>query len=166
MDIRELHKTRIKNDYNEMINIAKSPMVSWVATKGTAPYVEEYLITINVRTYSGPGTIMNQCKVRISLPANYPQVAPNTTMEGTVVYHPNWWENGKWCCGTYKMTESLGNYVVRLLQTLQFDPIVTNPNSPANHDAKNWYLNNKSLFPSDHQPLPNPNAQIGFRRIK
>ena len=165
MNLAQLHRTRLENDYKEMRRIANSPMVSWVAEKGKAPYVEQYLLTIKVRTYSGPGKIMEQCKVRISLPTDYPKVAPNTEMIGTVVYHPNWWENGRWCCGTYKMTESLGNYVVRLIQTLQFDPVVTNPSSPANRDAKDWYLKNKELFPSDHQPLPNPNAQIGFKRI-
>ena len=166
MNLAELHKIRLASGYKEMCRIANSPMVSWKATKGEAPYVEEYLLTINVRTYSGPGKIINTCKVRISIPANYPQVAPITIMEAPIVFHPNWWSDGRWCCGKYKITESLGNYVVRLIQTLQFDPIVTNPDSAANHDAKKWYLDNKNLFPSDKQPLPNPDAQIGFRVIK
>lgn len=164
MNITELHRTRIKNDYNEMVNLSRSPMVSWVATKGTAPYVEEYLITINVRTYSAPGSTMNQCKVRISLPPQYPQVAPNTIMEGKLVYHPNWYTTGRWCCGKYKMTESLGNYVIRLIQTLQFDPIVTNPKDYANKEAAQWYLANSGLFPSDKQPLPS--TRSGFRVIR
>lgn len=166
MNITQLHKIRIENDYKEMCRIANSPMVSWVATKGTAPYVEEYLLTINVRTYSGPGKIMNQCKVRITLPPTYPKIAPETKMEGTLVYHPNWFTSGRYCCGSYVHTESLGKYVVRLIQTLQFDPVVTNPNSPANVEAKTWYLNNLNLFPSDTHSLPNPNAQLGFRIIK
>lgn len=169
MNISELHRIRIESDYKEMCRIRNSPMVSWVATKGTEPYVEEYLLTINVRTYSSQTTTINQCKVRITLPSDYPKTAPNTVMEGTLVYHPNWFTSGRWCCGTYKMTESLGNYVVRLIQTLQFDPIVTYPGSPANREAADWYRNNqrnKSLFPSDKQPLPNPNQISGFRRLR
>ena len=169
MNMAELHKKRIENDYKEMCRLKSSPMVSWVPTKGSAPYIEEYLLTINVRTYSGPNKVMNSCKVRITLPAQYPTVAPNTVMEGTLVFHPNWFTSGRWCCGTYKATESLGNYVVRMIQTLQFDPLVTYPGSPANREASSWYSshkNDKSLFPSDKQPLPNPNAILGFKRIQ
>lgn len=165
MDIAQLHKIRIATDYKEMCRIATSPMVSWVATKGKAPYVEEYVLTIKVRTYSGPDKVMNQCKVRITLPPNYPQNAPETRMEGVLVFHPNWYKSGKYCCGKYASSESLGNYVLRMIQSLQYDPQITNPNSAANPDAKTWYLNNKhnkKMFPSDKQPLPNTRGIAGF----
>ena len=166
MNIAELHRIRIASDYNEMCQIARSPMVSWTATKGEAPYVEEYLLTIKVRTYSGPNKIMNSCKVRITLPANYPQVKPVTKMEGTLVFHPNWFTDGGYCCGDYRPKESLGNYVVRLIETLQYNRQITNEKSAANQTANRWYLNNrgnKDLFPSDKQPLPDNHGLPGFR---
>lgn len=168
MDIHQLHKIRIKNDYDEMCRLKASPMIDWVATKGTAPYVEEYLVTINVRTYKAPNVPINQVKVRIKLDPAYPNVAPVTKMEGTLVFHPNWFSDGRYCCGFYDRTESLGPYVNRMIQTLQYDHAVTNPNSPANLEAKSWYVTNKSnrrLFPSDTQRLPNPNKS-GFTVIK
>lgn len=90
---------------------------------------------------------MNQCKVRISLPSQYPPVAPNTIIEDKLIYHPNWYTTGCWCCDKYKMTGSLGNCAIRLIQILQFDPIVTNPYDYANKEAAQWYMANKSLFP-------------------
>ena len=166
MTQKELRKIRLKNDYDEMMRIRSSPMVSWVATKGTVPYVAESLLTIKVRTYSSKDSVMNECTVRITLPEKYPTVAPNTVMEGTMVFHPNWFDGThRWCCGKYQASESLGRYVVRMIQTLQFDPLVTFPGSPANRDAAKWYsenAKNKKLFPSDNQPLPNPNKTLGF----
>ena len=169
MDIRQLHKVRIKHDYEQMCRLKTSHMIDWVATKGTAPYIEEYLLTINVRTYKAKNVTMNQVKVRIKLDPAYPNVAPVTKMEGTLVYHPNWWSDGKYCCGHYAPTESLGAYVNRMIQTLQYDHAVTNPGSPANRDAAAWYTankNNRSLFPCDKQNLPNPDGVGGFTVIK
>lgn len=167
MTIQELHRKRISNDYKEMCKLRESPMISWTAVKGKAPYIEEYLLTIKVNTYSGPDIPMKQCKVRITLPPQYPNVAPETRMEGTLVYHPNWYTSGRWCCGSYRPTESLGSYVIRLIQTLQYDKTVTNENSPANSDASAWYRSNKESgrFPSDKQPLPMLTGKPRFRRI-
>lgn len=167
MDITQLHKIRIASDYKEMCRIATSPIISWVATKGKAPYVEEYVLTIKVRTYSGPDKVMNQCKVRVTLPPDYPQRAPLTRMEGVLVFHPNWFINGTYCCGSYPLSESLGNYVLRMIRSLQYDPQVTNPNprDAANPDAIKWYLNNKhnkKMFPSDKQSLPSTRGVAGF----
>ena len=69
------------------------------------------------------------------------------------------------------MSESLGNYVVRMIQTLQFDPVVTFPDDPADKKIAVWYkrhMNDKKMFPTDKQPLPNPNPVkvSGFRRIR
>ena len=171
MDIRQLHKIRIKNDYEQMCRLKTSPMIDWVAVKGTAPYIEEYLLTINVRTYKAQNVTMNQVKVRIKLDPTYPDVAPVTKMEGTLVYHPHWFTDGRFCCGTYVKTQQLGDYVVAMIQSLQYDHALINPRSPANYDAMKWYLdnkNNRTLFPCDKQVPPNPNGSNigGFTVIK
>ena len=166
MNIKELHRTRIKTDYEEMLTIPANPVLSWKATKGIAPYIEEYLLTIKVRTYSAPGKIMNECKVRVSIPENYPTVAPVAYMEGTKVFHPNWFTSGKYCGGLNHPTESLKSYIMRMIQTLQYDPAITNPRSPANPEANSWFLKNKHLFPSDKQPLPIRAMRRGFTVTK
>jgi hypothetical protein len=75
-------------------------------------------------------------------------------------FHPNWWESGKWCYGTWMPSESLGNFVIRMIKTLQFDQSITNPESPANRDANVWYLSNKysGWFPCDKQQPPDPTS--------
>ena len=158
MNFAEVHKKRLKNDYEEMCCLANSPMVSWKATKGEAPYVEEYLLTINVRTYSGPGVIMNQCNVRISLPMDYPKRAPKVVMEEPVVFHPNWYANGMWDYGWFQCSESLGNFVARMIRSLQYDPMQINLYSPSNTEAKRWYLDNQEQLSADNQVLSNPYA--------
>lgn len=73
-------------------------------------------------------------------------------------YHPNWYANGNWCHGTWTASESLGHYVIRMIRTLQFDLDITNPNSPANREARDWFVSKKSsgLFPCDRSILPDP----------
>jgi hypothetical protein len=73
-------------------------------------------------------------------------------------YHPNWFNAGRWCYGTWIVSEGLGSHVIRMIQTLQFDPEITNEGSPANASARDWYVakKNSGLFPCDRQQLPDP----------
>ena len=156
MDFHQLHKLRIANEYKLMCGIANNPVFSWVAIKGNAPYIEEYLLVVNVKTYSSPSTLINQCIVRITLPEEYPKQEPIVIMDPPVIFHPNWWENGRWSCGTHKMTESLGQFIKRMIRSIQFDPLVIDPHSSSNREAAQWYLNNKHLFPSDNKNVSIP----------
>ena len=52
---QEIRRIRLANDYKQMCNI-KGNVITWESTKGTAPYIEEYKITINVRTIIGIGS--------------------------------------------------------------------------------------------------------------
>ncbi len=168
MTRQELHKTRLASDYRDMCSI-KSPVFSWEAVRGEPPYVEEYRWHIRVHTYADRDKPIDSCTGRTILPPEYPTLAPETRMEGTLVYHPNWFSNGRYCCGIYQSTESLVNYLSRMINSLQFDPYVTNPKSPANPEAKDWYLrhkNDKSMFPSDHLPPLVANCVQGFRPIR
>lgn len=150
-----------------MCQIANNSIISWTATKGTEPYVEEYLLTINVRTYDSPDTVINQCIVKIILPLQYPNVAPLVTMENPVIFHPNWWTNGRWSSGCYNPTESLGNFVKRMVKSIQFNSEHVAPYDSCNKAATKWYLENIHLFPSDTQELPDiVHGNISFRRIK
>jgi ubiquitin-protein ligase len=156
---QEQRSIRLMNDYVEMTNI-RGPVVQWRPVRGTAPYVEAYELTVNVRTIVGSGPDYRVTHViRLELPPNYPFAAPEAVMSTRPQpYHPNWFTSGRWCFGTWDIAEGLGHYVVRMIQTLQFDEKITNPNSPANGEAKSWYLanRNRGRFPTDQQVLPDP----------
>lgn len=159
MTPQEIRNIRLANDYKEMCNIRGS-IVQWIPTKGVAPYIEEYELTINIKSIVGdsPNYRSNHV-IRVTLPANYPNGAPDINMiSQPYVFHPNWFSGGKWCYGSWFMSETLGNHVIRMIRTLQYDKDITNENSPANHDAKNWYLSkfNSNLFPCDRSNLPDP----------
>lgn len=151
MNLQDIHKLRLMNDYRLLCSITDNDFFTWEPIKGIVPYVEEYLFTIKVRTYAAPNTKINQCKVRILLPPTYPQVAPVAIMEDPKIYHPNWLESGRYDCGCYKMTEILAVFVWRMIQNIQFNPTYVNPHSPFNHSAAQWYLANQQLFPSDNK---------------
>jgi ubiquitin-protein ligase len=154
----EIRNRRLANDYQEMLNI-KSPMIDWVIRYGKAPIIEAYEITLNIRTVvSAVPDYESTHKLLLSLPENYPQAAPSIEFLSKPPFHPNWYVAGKWCFGTWEMSEGLGHHIVRMLRTLQFDPEITNEYSPANREANGWYIRNKNsgIFPTDSQILPDP----------
>lgn len=159
MTPQEIRNLRLKNDYKEMVNIRGS-IISWKTIKGVPPYVEEYQITVNVRSIIGEGPAYRDAHiVNVTIPSNYPKAAPDVRMESNpIVYHPNWYRDGKWCFGTWSMSEGLGHHIVRMIRTLQYDLEITNEHSPANTDANNWFISKKGtgIFPCDKQALPDP----------
>jgi len=156
---QEVRTIRLQNDYKQMRNI-KGSIIEWKPIKGTPPIIEEYELTINVKSIIGPGVnYRNKHIVVVSIPSNYPNSPPNTVMISTPQpYHVNWFSDGKWCYGTWDKSEGLGEHIVRMVRTLQFDPEITNVHSAANSGAGSWYSNNidKGLFPCDLQVLPDP----------
>lgn len=162
---QEIRRIRLANDYKQMCNI-KGSVISWVATKGIAPYIEEYKITINVRTIIGVGSGVPQYRdsstVLVTLPPDYPRKPPKTVMVSSPQpFHPNWYTTKNWCFGSWSMSEALGDHVIRMVKTLQFDPDITNEYSPANREANSWYKskkNNSGLFPCDRTKLPDPST--------
>lgn len=159
---QEIRRIRLTTDYKQMCNI-QGDIISWVPTKGVPPYVEEYRVTIHVRTITGVSggkpVYRDTSVVTVSLPPNYPREKPKIIMESDPQpFHPNWYTHKLWCCGMWFTSESLGDHVIRMVKTLQYDLDITNEFSPANVDAKEWYVKNKhsGLFPCDHQKLPDP----------
>jgi len=49
-----------------------------------------------------------------------------------------------------------------MIKTLQFEPSFTNPDSPANAVASEWFQRNREcgLFPCDRSLLPDPELQV------
>lgn len=156
----EARKIRLRNDHTTMENI-RTPWLTWTALKGEPPFVEKYEIQLKLKTIVGIAPdYRTDHVINVTLPSDYPITsAPLIEMQTKPApFHPNWWTSGRWCYGTWLVYESLGAHVVRMIQTLQYNEDITNPESPANSVARKWYLANKDkgYFPCDRTPLPDP----------
>lgn len=163
-------RSRLATDYRELMSM-RGPVLDVKPISGTPPYVDAYEITVYIRSIIGPEpTYRGVHKLHLSLPAGYPISAfPRAIMlSKPYPFHTNWFRNGVWCYGSETLcTEGLGNYVVRLMQTLQFDEAIIDTDSAANLDAANWYRQNRhvrGLFPCDTTKLPQP--VVGGMMIK
>ena len=164
---QEQRRIRIKNDYKKMLNI-KGEIVDWQPLEGKQPFIEAYELTLNIRTIIGPKPkYRNVHIVRVTLPPNYPDTNPLVVMQSSPQpFHPNWYKDQRYCPGLWDFTEGLGDHIIRMLRTLQFDPEITNPYSAANPEANAWYLanlnHNRNWFPCDTQTLPDPMGKKAF----
>lgn len=156
---QEARKIRLKNDHTEMVNI-KGDLIQWKSVKGEPPYIEAYELVVKIRTITGSQpSYRNEHTIYLELPSTYPNSPPEIYMRTSPPpFHPNWYSNGKWCYGHWEISEGLGHHVIRMIRTLQFDLEITNPNSPANGSASDWFLakQGKNLFPCDRTVLPDP----------
>ncbi len=169
----ETRKARLATDYREIMSM-QGPLLSVKPLSGRPPYVDEYELTIRLRSITGPEpTYRSVHVVRISLPAGYPTAGelPITVMvTKPYPFHTNWFVSGRYCHGgSSRATEGLGNYVVRLMQVIAFHPSIIDVTSAANGTAAHWYQQNKrvkGLFPSDTATLPQPSVGgIVIKRI-
>jgi len=159
-DPRTLRRVRLESEYKELMRI--NGKVIKIEPLGRPPY-EKYKITFNVRTIIGPEpSYRNQTVCTLTIPPNYPDGAPVITADQTPYpWHINWFQSGRWCYGHWNREESLVNYLHRCARTLQFDPEIANPGSPANRDAMSfWNMNrkNRKIIPCDTQVLPTLDA--------
>ncbi len=166
---QEQRRMRIANDYQAMCNI-KGHIIDWTPTKGNAPYVEAYRLKVNVRSIIDHSPQYREShEIHLELPDRYPIDAPKANMiSKPVIFHPNWFADSRWCYGTWDIAEGLGDYVMRMVRTLQYDMTITNENSPANTSAKDWYVSNRNrgIFPCDRQTLPDPSKSCKTFEIK
>lgn len=159
-DPRELRNKRLNNEYRELMRINGS--IIQIQPMGNAPY-ENYRITFNVRTIISPSpTFRDKTVCTLSIPPNYPDGYPVITAEHTPYpWHMNWYPSGRWCHGSWTREESLVNFIHRCARTLQFDPAIANPGSPANSSAISFWdanIRNRRVIPSDTQVLPTLDA--------
>src|SRR5947209_2923494 len=129
---QQVRLTRIENDYKQMLNIQRG-MIDWRILEGRPPHVEEYELMVRVRTIIGPGPeYRDRHTIRVSLPPYYPYVPPVISMVSRPKpLHPNWYSTANWCYGTWVISEGLGQHVIRMIRTLQFDREITDPGSAA-----------------------------------
>ena len=157
----QVRQIRLANDHTEMRNIV-TDWLSWKGTRGASPQFEAYEVKLRIRTIVGPEpTYHNDHVLSIDLPANYPDGLPKARMVSKPYpFHPNWFVDGRWCPGSMTTAEGLGEFVIRLIQTLQYNTDITNEHSPANAAANDWYMERRKLglFPCDRTPLPDPST--------
>ena len=155
---------RLAADYRDMLKIQDRPYLSWVAVKGELPYVEEYLLTVKLRSYAlGVSSgryvvgVVDRCTVKVTLWDSYPNVAPNVRMLSLPpVFHPAWYSKGTYCPPVpWRKDASLKDYVMQMLRTIRYEPELMDAAAPANYKALDWYLKHRDsgLFESDQTEL-------------
>ena len=162
---------RLALDYREMLKIQDRPYLSWIPIKGEPPYVEEYLLTVRVRTYAlraqgGRYTVgaVDRRVIKVTLRDSYPNVAPYIKMlDIPPAFHPLWYSKGSYCpCEPWRSDEPLREYVKRMISELMYEPDMTDISAPANYKALDWYMRRRgdsSLFPSDKTELSENSAE-------
>lgn len=158
MDQRQIRKIRLKNDYTMLKNMSNS-LIEITGDDTEAP--EKYTIVYNLRTIIGVDTsgkpiYREKSTVDLTIPPEYPYAPPRAVMRETQPWHPNWYTDHAWCYGYWDNEEPLWSYIRRMGRTIQFHPDYTNPGSPANSEALEFWnnANNKRLFPCDKNNLP------------
>ena len=155
-------RDRLKNDYSQMNNIQQGSLLDWKPLKGQPPFVEKYELTVSVKTIVGPEPSYRETnRIHLILPPGYPSqgTAPRAEMKSDPPpYHPNWYSSGRWCHGSWTISEGLGEFTIRMIRTLKYHSGITDPGDAANSAAARWYRKrqNSDLFPCDEQTLPDP----------
>lgn len=160
MAFADVRRSRLKSDYEQISNMTGS-VLTFRPLSGVAPYIDKYEITLHIKTIISPAPeYRDKHIIHLSFGPTYPFDRPITKMVSRPQpYHCNWWDDGLYCSNVnWSPAEKLGDYLVRLIRTLQFDMEITNPNSPANKQAMEWYLSKREsgLFPCDRTKLPDP----------
>lgn len=162
---------RLAEEYREMLRIQDTPYLSWRVLKGELPYAEEYLLDVRIRTYvfsakKGVCTVgaIRRCIVKVTLRDSFPHTAPYIKMLNIPpVFHPDWYSKGTYCSPeTWRPECSLKNFVLRMIDTLRYEPSIIRTEAPANYKALEWYLKNRGntlLFPSDTTELTEKDPQ-------
>jgi hypothetical protein len=99
------------------------------------------------RNSNFPREIQPSTDVEIALNANYPMPPGPAVNILTPVWNPNIFASGRWCSGTWRITENLELFVIRLMKLLAFDHSIINTASPANDEASRWYNTIKRQTP-------------------
>lgn len=159
MNKKIIRQIRLQNDLEEITRFSEScPCISsFDILKEENGFPTEYRLHFKIRTYTDGGKPVQKCSVKLFLPENYPFVAPYAVMDSPVIFHPHWFDYGRWCFGdAWRNDESIVQFITNMIKSIQFDDADTiNPLSLANLKAYEWYKANKGKgkFPADNTPL-------------
>ena len=158
------YKKRLENEYKELQKLPKNDLFKVVPAPGqTPPYVSCYHVIYTVPTWvKVRGRLVKQERTVVAVEklslSNAPQAR---VIEGDVPYHTNWYTNGAVCNGNAWTSPAmwLYEYIGFVCELLQFKKDRINPKSPANHEARDYWLehqNDRSKFPTDTRLIPVP----------
>lgn len=159
--LQDIRRKRLAADLARLEKLRCSA-IDWRAKGSPCDVIH---LTYTIRSVVGRNAL-NQPKyshiheVEVTIPSKYPMEPPVARMaeESRVPFHPNFYASGLICTQNtlWTVDQSLAGFCLQIAKMLQFDPEVTDPNSAANWEARDWYISNlnKGLFPTDDQVLP------------
>ena len=166
---------RIKADLTKLRNLESfsGGKVSVLSTSGNP--INRILVELRyptAKTSKYPQDVQSSTTVQIDLQSRYPFVEPKALIK-TPIYHPNVYKSGQICFGTkWVPTEGLDLLVKRVIKIITFAPDIVNEKSPANADAKVWYLKkvkeSPHIFPTDQANIASEEkkASMSWNNLK
>lgn len=145
---------RLQADYDAVGSLAHASdgTLTIESVKGKPP--DEYVLLFRCRgieaVVAGKPVYRNEHRVLIRLPAKYP--APSAPPQASVltpIFHPHVYTNRDVCTGSWRTSDFLDDFVLRLGGLLQYDRRYLNVTDPANVAAQEWAQKNLLLFPTD-----------------
>lgn len=152
IDRHQVREIRISKEFE--ISHEKYPLGEEIEIIASDRQACKMTVRFNIKTiiaYTSDGPVYRDSSVvDISLPKDYPMQLPCSVMRDAPPCHPNWYSNGLWSSGRWSMHEPLWDYIYRMGETIRFNPIHTNPDSPSNREAAIQWMKeeNKKYFPT------------------
>ncbi|MBF0344755.1 MAG: hypothetical protein HQL06_11055 [Nitrospirae bacterium] len=159
-------QNKLIDDYNSMLLLReKAPTIIEFVTKDTVSPPQEYEVVMKIKSLIKTGRDIvehNRFTFHIDLTNRHPKcyVAdakhpfhPHFTVETFAFFNRVQWVDYK----PYDPAESLGDFVLRIAHSLQYDPGYINIHKTTNHEAEQWYIKQKAngrRFPIDETELP------------
>ncbi len=145
---------RLKSDHRHMRALAggSGGTLGIESVKGRPPdqYILVYRCRGIERLEAGRPVYRDLHRVEIRLPAKYPAPdSPPVVKMLTPVYHPHVYKNLIVCMGSWRTSEFLDDFALRLGALLQYEKEYLAIRDPANEDAVDWAKRNRMLFPTD-----------------
>lgn len=110
----------------------------------------KYNIVAFIRSIADPTPrYVKSVQMTITFPESYPADSPSVCLYKTQLFHPNFTVHGKWTDNSVRNDETLSDYLMRLIKTMQFKEI--NAETVADRNAMAFYHKNKDrgVFPTD-----------------
>ena len=169
MSLTDLQKKRrLASEYRDVLKIPITNAMRIKVVPNGKPVEETrtYLVTYNIETrVKKDDKIVPQYRtvVRFDLGPDFPASAPTVTIvEGLVPWHVNWYTSGRLCPGNmWHQDPFLYKFLIKVGKTISFSPEYTNPGSPANSGARQYWTDTLKKFPlADIHKLPSEKGKL------
>lgn len=112
--------------------------------------LETFSVILYVRTVASPGPVYTESvHFILSFSSDYPDVPPVLKLKEGRIFHPDFTDDGIWTDDLFDRDESIGEYLRRLVRTLEYRE--SDIAKTANRNAVAWYnsMKDTGLFPID-----------------